>query len=173
MAFRSRPGPLGSSCLTCKRRHKKCDLRQPVCKRCEVGRFKCEGYGHNKRGAARKDSHLPETFEDGDTSLLPVERPNDTTSSSSSGSLTSPDLNGEEVESVLPGQDNTCTVVSNQRSCVEDYLRLLISRSTSDPSADPLLTIRKIINLNAQLPSSPTDSMMTFLSYPWELANSN
>ncbi|CAE6447366.1 unnamed protein product [Rhizoctonia solani] len=41
-----RPGPTGTSCLTCKQRHKKCDQRQPTCERCEAGDFECLGYSH-------------------------------------------------------------------------------------------------------------------------------
>lgn len=63
------PGPAGTSCLTCKQRsgsesaislceaknlfafnrHKKCDLRRPVCERCEKGGYNCLGYSHNKQ----------------------------------------------------------------------------------------------------------------------------
>ncbi|CAE6401182.1 hypothetical protein ACGC1H_001930 [Rhizoctonia solani] len=42
------PGPAGTSCLTCKRRHKKCDRTKPVCDRCSKGGYECLGYGHNK-----------------------------------------------------------------------------------------------------------------------------
>ncbi|QRW11333.1 Fungal specific transcription factor domain [Ceratobasidium sp. AG-Ba] len=42
----SRPGPAGTSCLTCKRRRKKCDRARPFCDRCESGGFVCLGYGH-------------------------------------------------------------------------------------------------------------------------------
>ncbi|CAE6421724.1 unnamed protein product [Rhizoctonia solani] len=40
------PGPTGTSCLTCKQRHKKCDQRRPTCERCETGGFECLGYSH-------------------------------------------------------------------------------------------------------------------------------
>ncbi|CAE6388994.1 unnamed protein product [Rhizoctonia solani] len=40
------PGPLPSSCLTCRQRRKKCDKNRPVCERCLVGGFKCLGYDH-------------------------------------------------------------------------------------------------------------------------------
>ncbi|CAE6475443.1 unnamed protein product [Rhizoctonia solani] len=59
MTRKSAPGPVGTSCLTCKQRHKKCDMRQPVCLKCEEGRLECLGYSHNRRGVAR--SALPET----------------------------------------------------------------------------------------------------------------
>ncbi|ELU39714.1 fungal zn(2)-Cys(6) binuclear cluster domain-containing protein [Rhizoctonia solani AG-1 IA] len=38
-------------------RHMKCDMRQPICSRCEKRGTECLGYGHNQRGVAR--SALP------------------------------------------------------------------------------------------------------------------
>eukprot|EP01099_Mayorella_cantabrigiensis_P002288 TRINITY_DN200_c0_g1_i1.p1 TRINITY_DN200_c0_g1~~TRINITY_DN200_c0_g1_i1.p1 ORF type:complete len:615 (-),score=-31.21 TRINITY_DN200_c0_g1_i1:59-1903(-) len=38
------PGPLPSSCLTCRKRRKKCDRGQPFCTRCTAGGFRCLGY---------------------------------------------------------------------------------------------------------------------------------
>ncbi|KAF8754457.1 Negative acting factor [Rhizoctonia solani] len=43
---KSRPGPTGTSCLTCKQRRKKCDRREPICERCEASDFECLGYDH-------------------------------------------------------------------------------------------------------------------------------
>ncbi|KAJ1305692.1 hypothetical protein OPQ81_010429 [Rhizoctonia solani] len=40
------PGPLPSSCLTCRQRRKKCDKSRPVCERCLAGGFRCLGYDH-------------------------------------------------------------------------------------------------------------------------------
>ncbi|ELU42967.1 fungal zn(2)-Cys(6) binuclear cluster domain-containing protein [Rhizoctonia solani AG-1 IA] len=40
------PGPLPSSCLTCRQRRKKCDKNRPACDRCLVGGFRCLGYDH-------------------------------------------------------------------------------------------------------------------------------
>ncbi|CEL53595.1 hypothetical protein RSOLAG1IB_06450 [Rhizoctonia solani AG-1 IB] len=48
MTYRLPPGPAGTSCLTCKRRHKKCDRRKPICERCAQGGYQCLGYGNNK-----------------------------------------------------------------------------------------------------------------------------
>ncbi|CAE6401201.1 hypothetical protein ACGC1H_001931 [Rhizoctonia solani] len=42
------PGPTGTSCLTCKRRHKKCDRSKPICERCSKGGHICLGYEPNK-----------------------------------------------------------------------------------------------------------------------------
>ncbi|CAE6482555.1 unnamed protein product [Rhizoctonia solani] len=43
---KSNPGPRGESCLTCRRRRKKCDKGRPLCKRClaSKGKFHCLGY---------------------------------------------------------------------------------------------------------------------------------
>ncbi|KAJ1311816.1 hypothetical protein OPQ81_010278 [Rhizoctonia solani] len=52
------PGPAGTSCLTCKRRHKKCDRQRPVCDRCSKGGYECLGYGHNKPNGCTWDEAL-------------------------------------------------------------------------------------------------------------------
>ncbi|KAH7012476.1 uncharacterized protein B0I36DRAFT_339349 [Microdochium trichocladiopsis] len=41
-----------AGCLTCKTRRKKCDEQRPICNRCKVGGFICDGYEAD--GAARK-----------------------------------------------------------------------------------------------------------------------
>ncbi|CAE6428271.1 unnamed protein product [Rhizoctonia solani] len=53
------PGPAGLSCLTCKRRHKKCDRQRPVCDRCLKGGYECLGYEHNKSKGYSYDEPLP------------------------------------------------------------------------------------------------------------------
>ncbi|CAE6443616.1 unnamed protein product [Rhizoctonia solani] len=68
MAQKSRPGPMGTSCLTCKRRHKRCDQRQPICERCEKGRFECLGYSHNTR--TRSSGFLMEPSNNSSSSCL-------------------------------------------------------------------------------------------------------
>ncbi|KAF8606222.1 hypothetical protein BDV93DRAFT_363554 [Ceratobasidium sp. AG-I] len=50
MTHRQTPGPIGTSCLTCKHRRKKCDRSRPTCERCRIGEFECLGYGHNDKG---------------------------------------------------------------------------------------------------------------------------
>ncbi|CAE6528277.1 unnamed protein product [Rhizoctonia solani] len=59
--YRLPPGPVGTSCLTCKRRHKKCDRKKPICDRCANGGYECLGYGHNKPDgyADSHDESLP------------------------------------------------------------------------------------------------------------------
>ncbi|KDN39785.1 hypothetical protein RSAG8_08577, partial [Rhizoctonia solani AG-8 WAC10335] len=57
----SKPGPRPTSCLTCRRRRKRCDLTRPHCERCLKGGFECLGYGDSKAHASvhRVDSHNP------------------------------------------------------------------------------------------------------------------
>ncbi|CAE6450801.1 unnamed protein product [Rhizoctonia solani] len=43
-----KPGPRPTSCLTCRRRRKKCDLARPRCERCIKGGFECLGYGNDE-----------------------------------------------------------------------------------------------------------------------------
>ncbi|CAE6428203.1 unnamed protein product [Rhizoctonia solani] len=51
------PGPTATSCLTCKRRHKKCDRSKPFCERCLKGGHVCLGYEQKKPN--RTDRFLP------------------------------------------------------------------------------------------------------------------
>ncbi|CAE6463414.1 unnamed protein product [Rhizoctonia solani] len=46
------PGPAGTSCLTCKRRRKRCDQGRPACNRCLDGGYDCLGYDHIQRRKA-------------------------------------------------------------------------------------------------------------------------
>ncbi|EUC60491.1 fungal Zn(2)-cys(6) binuclear cluster domain protein, putative [Rhizoctonia solani AG-3 Rhs1AP] len=56
MARINRPGPRATSCLTCKKRHQRCDQRIPICERCERGGVECLGYGHTSDTRPRKSS---------------------------------------------------------------------------------------------------------------------
>ncbi|CAE7212359.1 unnamed protein product [Rhizoctonia solani] len=167
MTVKCRPGPLGASCLTCKRRHKKCDLRQPVCKRCEVGQFECEGYGHNRRGPAR--NARSEVLDiPGARRAFPLLRSGseDTTTTSSPESFISPDPGTASVDSGLLDSNRACTIVSGRTNQIEDYLRLFATRSTSDAPTSPISILRKIINLQTELPYSPIDPLKIFLNRP-------
>ncbi|ELU41621.1 fungal zn(2)-Cys(6) binuclear cluster domain-containing protein [Rhizoctonia solani AG-1 IA] len=72
------PGPVGVSCLTCRRRyvlggldlptradprartsHKKCDLQRPACDQCLKGGYECLGYKHVKSKGYGYDQRLP------------------------------------------------------------------------------------------------------------------
>ncbi|KAF8606100.1 hypothetical protein BDV93DRAFT_360914 [Ceratobasidium sp. AG-I] len=59
------PGPIPSSCVTCRQRRKKCDRTHPVCTRCTTGGYKCLGYesvasssGSTNLGAASSRSDV-------------------------------------------------------------------------------------------------------------------
>ncbi|CAE6458039.1 unnamed protein product [Rhizoctonia solani] len=79
------PGPIGTSCLTCKRRHKKCDRRKPICDRCSKGGYECLGYDHNMSAG----------YTDADDEPLPLNR----LQSESSSSLSSPHSSGRGIGS--------------------------------------------------------------------------
>ncbi|KAJ1305335.1 hypothetical protein OPQ81_000351 [Rhizoctonia solani] len=48
--------------MTCRKRHKKCDLRQPICVRCEKESFPCLGYGFNERKVASCRRSVPRSI---------------------------------------------------------------------------------------------------------------
>ncbi|KEP47231.1 putative fungal Zn(2)-cys(6) binuclear cluster domain protein [Rhizoctonia solani 123E] len=67
------PGPAGTSCLTCKRRRKKCDQGRPACKRCTEGHFDCLGYDHiQRRKAAEPDEGTSQSESTEDVIPAPV-----------------------------------------------------------------------------------------------------
>ncbi|KAF8606299.1 hypothetical protein BDV93DRAFT_365286 [Ceratobasidium sp. AG-I] len=57
-----KPGPVGTSCLTCRRRRKKCGRQRPTCERCVEGEFECLGYDgpseHTTAPNLREPIHL-------------------------------------------------------------------------------------------------------------------
>ncbi|CAE6444611.1 unnamed protein product [Rhizoctonia solani] len=59
--FISKPGPPPTSCLTCRRRRKKCDMTRPSCKRCLRDGYECLGYEDRKSRARvhQKSTSLP------------------------------------------------------------------------------------------------------------------
>ncbi|KAJ1305586.1 hypothetical protein OPQ81_000583 [Rhizoctonia solani] len=63
----SKPGPSRTSCLTCHRRRKKCDLSKPCCKRCLNGGYECLGYGSDEPRARVQQGNptvlIPAQFE--------------------------------------------------------------------------------------------------------------
>ncbi|CAE6475447.1 unnamed protein product [Rhizoctonia solani] len=79
MPQRTPPGPAGTSCLTCKLRHKRCDKRQPECERCVKGGYDCLGYGHIRRtvtgfkSRGTRVQHLPDTNQDNRSPIPPIE----------------------------------------------------------------------------------------------------
>ncbi|CAE6444633.1 unnamed protein product [Rhizoctonia solani] len=58
--FISKPGPPPTSCLTCRRRRKKCDLARPQCERCINDGHECLGYENRPRARVNhKDLNMP------------------------------------------------------------------------------------------------------------------
>ncbi|KAJ1305323.1 hypothetical protein OPQ81_000343 [Rhizoctonia solani] len=145
MTRTNRPGPRGTSCLTCKRRHKKCDQRLPVCERCETGGFDCLGYEHNLdtrfRGYRRKQPPpiLPGPPGPEGSACLELESPGVSASSSSMGR--SP-------------EDATRTLTLN---CSNPVHMNLYNGGTPDLS---------ISGLYVQLPYYSFDPLKTFLTSP-------
>ncbi|KDN34276.1 hypothetical protein RSAG8_12628, partial [Rhizoctonia solani AG-8 WAC10335] len=59
MEYKKTRGPATKSCLTCKRRHKKCDLKRPQCDRCTKGGYEC-AYGPSEKPLVRsKKTTIP------------------------------------------------------------------------------------------------------------------
>ncbi|CAE6436383.1 unnamed protein product [Rhizoctonia solani] len=189
MIPKHRPGPLGKSCLTCKTRHKKCDQRQPVCKRCEEDQFECLGYDHN-RATKTNAARLPTTL---------TEDSSPSTHSTSSGpecldvNETDSSISGEHFRAGRsearfdPRQDTPATSSSSESSTgpdlndgngdvchvnprarrVEDCLYLFATRSTFKVTDSPMSILRKIIHFQEQIPPCPSDPLKHFLNSRW------
>ncbi|KAJ1305321.1 hypothetical protein OPQ81_000341 [Rhizoctonia solani] len=98
MEFKKTRGPATKSCLTCKRRHKKCDLKRPKCDRCIKGGYEC-AYGPCEKPlvCSKKAPQQPSTTESVQPNNYTYPDPtsdvsDQSTSSSSSGS---PDMRCE------------------------------------------------------------------------------
>ncbi|KEP47343.1 fungal Zn(2)-cys(6) binuclear cluster domain protein [Rhizoctonia solani 123E] len=61
IATKSKPGPRRTSCLTCRKRRKRCDLSRPACERCLKGGHECLGYEHSEshKGTQEEDLNIP------------------------------------------------------------------------------------------------------------------
>ncbi|CAE6460514.1 hypothetical protein ACGC1H_005976 [Rhizoctonia solani] len=187
MTPKSRPGPMGTSCLTCKRRHKKCDQRQPVCKVCEDGQFECLGYGHNRRDpilASRSvgsyrliapkngDSSSHSTFlghkgvreasEDHSfpEDIRPIPPPHKLLISTNSNE------GRGNLDSAFD-KGSTSALVSTQTRKVEDYLYLFATRPVFKTMESPISILRKIIDLQTQPSYFPLDPLKSFLNSHW------
>ncbi|CAE6524459.1 unnamed protein product [Rhizoctonia solani] len=207
MSRKARPGPVGTSCLTCKRRlnfqltsvwepddflrHKKCDQRQPVCERCEVGQLECLGYSHNRRApvlAGRPEDlsqYVPVApkYDNAPTSILfrinegeglenqpiPEQSPkNIQVPSSFPGSFIPIDKDvREESINHMPQRGNASTLVSLRTRKVEDYLHHFATRPTFNDTDSPMTLLCKIVNSQTKLPYSPLDPLETFLNSQW------
>ncbi|KDN33678.1 hypothetical protein RSAG8_13230, partial [Rhizoctonia solani AG-8 WAC10335] len=155
-----RPGPKGTSCLTCKRRHKKCDQRLPICERCEKGGFECLGYHHHSdRRAIPHAAQPPRRL----IMLKPTE--GNSLSSCSSRSSHSSSLEIEDLKEMVGGfGDSTITLGSNLRNNKDELA--LAMRQIPKHADGPLITFQKLVSLCTQLPYSPSDPLKAFLSNP-------
>ncbi|CAE6369385.1 unnamed protein product [Rhizoctonia solani] len=190
MAQKSRPGPVGTSCLTCKRRHKKCDQRQPICERCEAGHLECLGYGHIKSTpmlnyqstgsrlliAPDDDEPSPRfpVLEPGgnetpENHLFPEEDFQDTEPTAYfHNSFTSPNGNEESaISDPVSEDDGTSTVIISKPRRIEDYLHLFAPQPVFKATDGPMSILHKIINFQIQFPYSSLDPLKTFLNSHW------
>ncbi|KAF8606270.1 hypothetical protein BDV93DRAFT_521101 [Ceratobasidium sp. AG-I] len=80
--MRKTPGPVATSCLTCRRRRKKCDRQRPTCEQCAAGKFECLGYDYPSKhinvpglGEPSRPRVLPLGLQDsGSSQTMPISR---------------------------------------------------------------------------------------------------
>ncbi|CAE6383495.1 unnamed protein product [Rhizoctonia solani] len=157
MSYRLPPGPTGTSCLTCKRRHKKCDRRKPICERCSKGGYQCLGYDHNK---------LTEYINTEDLRLAHVGQPNSSClqsgSSDSSPSLRSNDSIGGDEPPVLEDATSTPNIYNRH---------LIQSNTTHTPRqglSDSVTPYHAAVGAHDNLPPTRPESQaaVTVLASP-------
>ncbi|KAH7338127.1 hypothetical protein B0J17DRAFT_411633 [Rhizoctonia solani] len=125
MARVNRPGPKGTSCLTCKQRHKKCDQRVPTCERCEKGGFDCLGYEHNSEKRFPIHFLRPK-------SPLTVPRPHEIGGTECSKEVPEGSLLQEGLLETIP-TTSAPSVAAHMDICVTRVMR---SSRTTKPNAD-------------------------------------
>ncbi|CAE6406195.1 unnamed protein product [Rhizoctonia solani] len=98
MRSKSKPGPRPTSCLTCQKRRKKCDLGRPFCGRCLKGGFECLGYKYSgsQEGTQREDDDTPTLLQLPPASMIVPVPP------TGSESIYSNALNGDSGQSPSP-----------------------------------------------------------------------
>ncbi|CUA73190.1 putative transcriptional regulatory protein YLR278C [Saccharomyces cerevisiae S288c] [Rhizoctonia solani] len=189
MTQKNAPGPVGTSCLTCRRRHGKCDMRQPTCLKCEEGSLECLGYSHNRRGLARSAAPKalkprpikPKAQEPDDLSSL---QPATTTlnlkssgeeSSSRSGRGSSSELEtlpeslnipGFSAESLSrPGLYHTSSgsLVRRPPLATGDYLRLFTSKPHENQTTALSPSLHQLFLIFSRLPYTPSDPIIAYL----------
>ncbi|CAE6426506.1 unnamed protein product [Rhizoctonia solani] len=188
MAQRSAPGPVGTSCLTCKRRHKKCDMRQPNCLRCEEGEFECLGYSHIRCGVTRpapskvfKLRRIMPKGQGTDLSLVQPAAPSSGSKPSGgeghSDKSSSSELESSNVWSVNPpppsGVCRTSLGTPVQRRdhsistlTTRDYLQLFSPKSYQRQTTGSPPSLHQLCLIFNRLPSSPSDPTMVYLNSP-------
>ncbi|CAE6460530.1 hypothetical protein ACGC1H_005974 [Rhizoctonia solani] len=162
LGHKIRPGPKGTSCLTCKQRHKKCDQRLPTCERCKKGGFACLGYDHNSDRRV-----IPQVAQPSQRLIAswPAED-NSASSSYSRSSRSSPSEIGGFNETLERYGGSTTTLGSSLELRNNKDELALSSQLIPNRADGPLLTFQKLINLYTQLPYSPSDPLKAFLANP-------
>ncbi|KAH7338122.1 hypothetical protein B0J17DRAFT_411410 [Rhizoctonia solani] len=148
-----RPGPTGTSCLTCKQRHKKCDQRQPTCERCETRDLECLGYSHIQR--AQSVAHVRSMRR-----LLPkpAEAEYSTSHFESDGRDSRSTLSNDSLPQIAPSKA-TSTTLSTISSTSD--LNTSSKATVAETSASIL---RRIIDLYSRLPYSNLDPLKELLN---------
>ncbi|CAE6538632.1 unnamed protein product [Rhizoctonia solani] len=194
MAQRSAPGPVGTSCLTCKRRHKKCDQRRPTCTRCEQGGFECLGYGHHRSTARLVPPRPPKprpimpvaTPEGTEPGLSLIGRPiivnrrvysgtddDNTDKSSSTGDATEGTNTPGSSSQLSESSGISCALRKTPHTkdphartpVTGGYLSRFGSSATSSlPTLVP--SLQQIFTTFFRMPSQPSNPTMAFLSGP-------
>ncbi|EUC60500.1 fungal Zn(2)-cys(6) binuclear cluster domain protein [Rhizoctonia solani AG-3 Rhs1AP] len=150
MPQRIPPGPAGTSCLTCKQRHKRCDQRQPECDRCLKGGYECLGYGHIRSAARRARVQQPAASMDQENndSIRPVQSvPSAINVTGSSSEASSIETRFETLDTVAP----LSSYPSNSRDEIHD--NRMAQRSNTDTLA--LTSARKTTNRQPIATSHP------------------
>ncbi|KAL5633964.1 hypothetical protein ACGC1H_005973 [Rhizoctonia solani] len=149
-----RPGPKGTSCLTCKQRHKQCDQRLPICQRCEKGGYECLGYEHNSDrqivSCATKQPRpqrliIPKSIDEACLSFR-VEL----------GSL----------EEMTEGCGGTASISDSHLQKNQGEAALYTAQPAHKPTHESLSTITMLANLYTQLPRSLSHPLRTFTNNP-------
>ncbi|GFF33440.1 hypothetical protein IFM46972_03893 [Aspergillus udagawae] len=68
--------PSSLACMTCRRRHLKCDAQMPVCSRCQASSTECR-YIQSRRGLRTKNGNPPQQLLDDDASIFSAIDPDD------------------------------------------------------------------------------------------------
>ncbi|CAE6489564.1 unnamed protein product [Rhizoctonia solani] len=155
---KSRPGPKGTSCLTCKRRHKRCDQHLPICQRCEKGGIECLGYDHNLGRRILVRATQPPAQPQ--RPIVPKPAAEHDAPQPSSSRLEPVGLN-EAAE----GCGGAASGSGSHLQKRQDTSVLRVTRP-NEHTGGPLSTFATLFNLYTQLPCSPTDPLKSLASSP-------
>ncbi|CAE7178545.1 unnamed protein product [Rhizoctonia solani] len=182
---RSTPGPVGTSCLTCKRRHKKCDQRRPICARCEEGDLECLGYKHHRKitqsgppkprailpMARQKEKALDQSI--AHSSILTSEQgwPSSETDRNTSTETTNTPTSSPDssTPSILPRGSRTVTYSKDQHpsTAVTNNSPAPFGRGALSNLYTPTLpSLQQLFKIFSQIPRLPSNPTAAFLSSP-------